>query len=49
MLYTYVLGLLFFHLGPAALMSSPLEEEEKEEVRWKENCRREGALWLAFP
>lgn len=49
MLYTYVLGLLFFHLGPAALMSSRPEEEEQEEVRWEENCRREGALWLAFP
>lgn len=49
MLYTYMLGLLFFHLGPAALVSSPSEEEQEEEVCWKESCRREGALWLAFP
>lgn len=29
MLYTYMLGLLFFHLGPVALMSSLSEEDEE--------------------
>lgn len=48
MLYTYVLGLLFFHLGPAALMSSPLEEEVQEEVCGKKTASEKERCGLRF-